>query len=394
MSVADPEQPLANLAGEARRAGWSVRGLSKWSTNRRCGTAAAAFTANVDLDHLMRGTDFQMEFGQSPFMQIRGQMVESKVRENDYAELVPILQQSLGFDAAEVSALNLKRGYPPNAEGFAKRAVATRQAMSAILGAEPSAPNILEGAVLEAKLGPYTARFEADAIGARFGPVLHGLEVKSWPVVDERPDDPGKAAEALRQLGFYLLLLRSLVDELGADPGVVSSTGLLVTPKNVGLTLTGSARPVDREIAIAEATLERLPDVRDYRDVAPSEGFGPASEKSGEGPEERLEHLDELTDRFGVHYQTTCLTSCGMAKFCRAKLHRAGNPALCGQGTVRFLPRITSLGRAAELGAGALPTPDEQATGAAELLAEAGSLYRDRLPVAVPPARQPTPRAG
>jgi hypothetical protein len=382
------EQSLDDLAGTASRVGWSVRGLSKWANNTRCGTAAAAFAGRVDLDRLMSGTGFEVEYGQSPFMIMRGKLVESKVRENGYAELLPILREALSFDMTEVTALNLKRGYPPNTKGFEQRATATRHALSAILRGTPDAPNILEGAVLAAQLGPYTARFEADAIGARFGPVLHGLEVKSWPVVDGRADDPGKASEALRQLGFYLLLLRLTIEDLRSDPEVVSPTGLLVTPKNVGLTLVGSVRHLEREIKVAETTLARLPDSSDYVGVGPQEGFGPAGEAAGLGREERLDHLDGLTDRFGVHYQASCLSSCGMAKFCREKLHSAGDPSVCGVATVRFLPGVRSLDRAAELGAGAPPTTAETKTGVAEILSEAHSLYRSKA------ASSPRPRKG
>jgi hypothetical protein len=380
------ERSLDNLAGVAPRAGWSVRGLSRWADNTRCGTAAAAFAARVDLDRLLEGTPYEVEFGQSPFMIMRGKLVESRLRDNGYAELIPILRETLGFDINEVASLNLKSGYPPNNTGFEQRSIATRHAMEAILRGDSNAPNILEGAVLEAQLGPYKARFEADAIGARLGPVLHGLEVKSWPVVDGRVDDPGKAASALRQLGFYLLLLRRLIEDLGADPDVVSPHGLLVTPKNVGLTLVGSVRDLNREITVANSTLERLPDAATYVDaINPASGFGPASKEAATSPDDRVDHLDTLTDTFGTHYQTSCLSSCGMAKFCRAKLHGQGSPSVCGTATVRFLPGVRNLSRAAELGAGAPPTPEEADTGVAQILAEAGSLYEARLPTPTTP---------
>lgn len=383
------EASLDDLAGVAKRVGWSVRGLSKWSDNTRCPTASAAFAARVDLDHLLEGTEHSVEFGQSPFMITRGKLVERLVRENGYGQLIPILHDELGFEVQEVAALDLRQGFPPNALGFEQRATATRHALGAILAGDTNAPNILEGAVLEAELGPYTARFEADAIGARFGPVLHGLEVKSWPLVDGRADDPGKASEALRQLGFYLLLLRRLVERLGVNPDtVVSPTGLLVTPKNVGLTLVGSVRDLHREVTLAEATLDRLPDASDYVGGTGGElSFGPASANSGLGTQERLEHLDSLTDALGTHYQSSCFSSCGMAKFCRAKLHGAGSPAVCGSTTVRFLPGVRTLGRASDLSLGAPATGEELESGVAQIVSSAGDLYAERMPVA------PTPQA-
>lgn len=370
---------LDELAGPARRVGWSVRGLSKWADNTRCPTAAAAFAARVNLDRLLEGTDHEVEFGQSPFMISRGKLVEKKVRDDGYKELVPILRESLGFAGDDLRTLNLKKGYRPDAAGLRERGVETRRVLSAILAGDSAAPNLIEGAVLEAQLGPFVARFEADAIGARLGPVLHGLEVKSWPVVDGRADDPGKVSEALRQLGFYVLLLRRLAEEAGADGSVVSPLGLLVTPKNVGLTLMGSVRPLEREIAIAETTLSRMPNAADYvGGLSVDEGFGPASAQGGLGHEERLEHLDGLTDKLGVRYQGSCLESCGMAKFCRAKAHDAGDPVVCGTTTVRFLPGVSSLRRAKQLADGAPPSGREEATGVAAVLADAGAMYQSR----------------
>jgi hypothetical protein len=74
-----------------------------------------------------------------------------------------------------------------------------------------------------------------------------------------------------------------------------------------------------------------------------------------------------------------------MAKFCREKLHGKGDPAICGTSTVRFLPGVRSLGRAAELSAGAPPTNEESNTGAAQVLADAGALYEARIAVAPAP---------
>jgi hypothetical protein len=170
-----------------------------------------------------------------------------------------------------------------------------------------------------------------------------------------------------------------MIESQGADPDIVSSEGLLVTPKNVGLSLVGSVRDLKREMSVGEKTLNLLPDIDSFAGmVSPDEGFGKASVDSGSTPEDRVEHLDKLTDCFGTYYQASCLSSCGMAKFCREKLHLKGDPAVSGTSTVRFLPGVRSLDRAAELAAGASPTQSETASGAADVLADAGSLYDAR----------------
>jgi hypothetical protein len=372
---------MTELAGVADTSGWSVRGLVKQAENSRCPTAQAAFAARVDLNRLVSdiGT-VAAEYGQSPFMITRGKAVERRARENSYAELIPILRDKLGFTETDVATMNLKEGFPPSNEGFRRRGLATSQAVSAILRGDPDAPNILEGAVLEAQFGSRTGRFEADAIGAHVGPVLNGLEIKSWPVVDGRADDSGKAAEAFRQLGFYVFLLKVLVDTLGFDADAVSSTGLLITPTNTSMRLQGNTRDLSRDILLAQSTVAGLPDPDDYVGVfSADEGFGPASRHGGKSDAERLEHLNILTDRIGTAYQPSCMTSCGLAKFCRAKEHNAASPAVCGSTPARLLSGVRSLDRAALLSEGAPPTDEEDTNGVATVLANAGRLYDNAL---------------
>jgi hypothetical protein len=129
----------------------------------------------------------------------------------------------------------------------------------------------------------------------------------------------------------------------------------------------------------AEATIAALPDPADFADrVGTPGGFGPAADRLA-NPEDRIDHLVALTDELGVNYQDSCLSSCGMAKFCREKLHAAGFPTLCGTRAVRFLPGIGQLDRAAQLFDGATPTPVEHQTGVGELVARAGDLYRSKV---------------
>ncbi|MDA8313050.1 MAG: hypothetical protein M0Z46_21030 [Actinomycetota bacterium] len=359
----------------------SISRIAAWSHNTRCPTAAAAFAGRVDLDNLLVGTTFEAEVGESPFMRQRGRLFEDRVRRDGYKDLVPILKDQLDFPSSEVQPLNLKDKYPPNTKGFELRATATKEWLERVLSGDRKAPDLIEGAVLGLDLGGFVAYFEADGIGVRTGPVIHGIEMKSWPQVDGRVDDPSKASEAMRQLGFYLHLLRVAVAELGEDPDVVSETGLLVTPKNIGLTPVGGTRALAREIALAEATIARLPRVADYAPlVAEGISFGPVA-ASNEAVAARLEHLASLTERLGTHYQTSCIGSCGLAKFCRAQRHADGDPHVCGTQVARFLPGVPTLSRAADLAKGASPTAEETKTGVAPFLALAGSLYAERAPM-------------
>jgi hypothetical protein len=371
---------LESLQGDAPRAGTSISRIAAWSHNTRCPTASAAFAARVDLDKLLAETEYAPSVGESPFMRQRGQLFEHRVREDGYRDLVAILRSQLGFDRDVVVPLNLKNKYSPNEDGLKKRAEETRKWMGKVLKEDPDAADLIEGAVLPLHLGSYTAYFEADGIGVRTGPIVHGIEMKSWPQVDGRVDDPAKASEALRQLGFYLYLLRNVVSSLGGDPALVSDSGLLVTPRNVGLVPVGGVRDLAREIALAEAVVDRLPRASGYSVItATGMSFGSAAPSGGDPPT-RLGHLAALTSELGTHYQTSCISSCGLARFCRARRHEAGDAAVCGTNVVRFLPGVTSLGRAAELASGAAPTDDELRSGAPEVLSRAGALYSQRRP--------------
>jgi len=65
--------------------------------------------------------------------------------------------------------------------------------------------------------------------------MFHVNEFKGWAVVDGRPDDTGKLGAAQTHIGSYRYLLSDLIEELGGSVETISSAGLLVTPKNVGL---------------------------------------------------------------------------------------------------------------------------------------------------------------
>ena len=370
------EEAMDALAGGADRTGRSVRGVARWSHNTGCGMANAMYAARVDSDKLLKDTVYEAEFGQSPFAIARGARVEAIGRRDNYKVTFDLLKEHFGFAVPEVVPLDMRHGYAKNNQGMQKRADATREALERILRHEPGAPNVIDGAVLAATIGGYAGYLEADGVGAKAGPVLNINEFKGWPVVDGRADDAGKLGETQRQMGIYRWLLMDLIDRLGHDTAIASSTGLLVTPKNVGLTLVGTPVSLERATTVAETTLKALPDPVDYVDaVAPEAGFGAVADIKADS-DSRLDRLDGLADTFGTHYQESCLSSCGLAKFCRSRAHDAGEPSLCGMATVRFLPGVRSLDRAADLADGAPPETDEIATGAADILGAAGDLYR------------------
>ena len=387
LSQEDLKNAMNVLAGSARRTGRSVRGVARWSHNQRCPTNNAMFAARIDADHLLQGTSFAMEFGLSPFAIARGARVEQLGRANSYAVTVDLLRSHFGYGIDEVIPLDLRHGFQRNDQGMAARALRTRHAIEASLRLRRDAPNIIDGAVLAARIGGHDAHLEADAVGAKTGPVFHVGEFKGWPVVDGRAEDPSKLGATKTQMGIYRYLLGDLIDALGGSVETVSAMGLLVTPRNVGLTLVGNPIDLTGPTRVAQATLGNLPDPADYVGALPAGlDFGGVSIRPGRPAEARLEVLDRIAGTLGTRYQESCLTACPLAKFCRERTFRASSPAVAGVAATRFLPGIVTLRRAAELVDGAPAADSEIATGAAGILAAAGELYRQKT-LAPPPAR-------
>jgi hypothetical protein len=331
------------------------------------------FSASVNFDRLLAGTRFQAPFGQSPFAIGRGLAFEKLLRADNYAAVRTLFCALHGFPASGARVVNLREGYPKDCTAMRQRAEDTRKLLQQILRGEPTAPHLIDGAVLTATIGGLPAYFEADALAAWAAAMIHVAEVKSFPKVYERVD-PDKLGAALDQIAIYILLTRDAVVRLRGDPErLVSDRALLVTPKNVGLTPTLSEQRVTRRIERNKKLLASVPDPADVLASVPrSISFGPVADTKAD-ERVRLDVLNDLADRVGTCYQPSCLATCGNAKFCRERAFRAGSVMLAGTAAVRLLPEVASLDRAEELAQGASPSPAEAP--AAELLERAGRLY-------------------
>jgi hypothetical protein len=367
------EQRLAAIRGGAPSRSPNVRVLAGYAQHISCNLATLGFAAGVNFDRLLAKTRFQVLFGQSPFAIGRGLAFEKLLRADDYAAARDLFRALPGFPASGARVVNLREGYPRDGTAMPRRAEDTRKLLGRILRGEPSAPHLIDGAVLTATIGGRAAYFEADALAAWSSAVIHAAEVKSFPKVDERVD-PDKLGAALDQVAIYILLTRNAVLRLGGDPErLVSDRALLVTPKNVGMTPTLSEQRVTRRIERSRKLLESIPDPGDVVASVPRGlSFGPVADTAA-GERVRLDVLNDLADRVGTCYEPSCLSTCGNAKFCRERAFRAGTVTVAGTGAARLLPDVISLNRAEELTRGAPPSPAEAP--AAALLERAGRLY-------------------
>jgi hypothetical protein len=369
------ERRLADILGKAPRRSPNVRVLAGYAQHINCKLATLGFAAGVNFDRLLVKTRFQMPFGQSPFAIGRGLGFEKLLRADNYSTVRELFRALPGFPTSGARVVNLREGYPKDSTAMPRRAEDTLKLLGQILRGEPTAPHLIDGAVLSATIGARTAYFEADAIAAWAAAMIHAAEVKSFPKVDERVD-PDKLGAALDQTAIYILLTRDAVMRLGGDPErQVSDRALLITPKNVGMTPTLSQQRVTRRIERNRRLLQSIPDPADVITSVPRGlSFGPVADTTVDEPV-RLDMLNNLADRVGTCYEPSCLSTCGNAKFCRERAFRAGSVTVAGTGAVHLLPEILTLGRAEELTRGAAPSPAEAP--AAALLERAGRLYDD-----------------
>jgi hypothetical protein len=373
MTSAHLDRRLEEIRGGAPRRAPTVRVLAAYAQHTDCRLATLGFAADVDFDRLLKGTLFQSPFGQSPFAIGRGLSFEKILRDNHYAATLDLLRGLLTLPPTGARVMNLRQGYPAGTERMPLRARDTAALLNRIIRGDPTAPHLIDGAVLSASVGGVVAHFEADALAASSGREVRVAEVKSFPKVDDRVD-PDKLGAALDQVAIYILLTREEVLRQGGDPErLVSDRALLITPRNVGLTPTLSEQRVEARVRRAQRLLDKIPRVEDVAASAPSRvSFGPVADSQAD-ERRRLDLLHDLADRVGTAYEPNCLASCGNARFCRARAFRDGSPCLVGTTALRLLPGVSTLGRAEELTRGAAPTAEEAP--AAALLERSGRLY-------------------
>lgn len=367
------ERRLDEIRGLQKRRSPSVQALAAFSQTTDCRLATLGFAAGVDFDRLLAGTRFRTPFAQSPFAIQRGLMFEQSLRANGHEAALNLLRTPLGLPATAGQVTNLREGFPPGPGKMAARAKATRDLLVRILANDPAAPHLIDGAVLTGTVGGRTAFFEADALAARaVSRLLRVAEVKSFPRVDDRLD-PDQFGTALDQIAVYVMLLRDAIAALGGDPDrLVSDRGLLITPRNVGLTPTLTEAGVAPRVTRIRRVFASVPSAADVVAAAPAGlSFAPVADTAAD-ENKRIDELHRLADAVGTAYAPSCLSACGNARFCRGRAVGAGSPCVSGTAASRLLPEILTLGRAESLTRGASPTAIEAP--AAALLARAGRL--------------------
>ncbi|MBE9112119.1 hypothetical protein IQ273_22180 [Nodosilinea sp. LEGE 07298] len=338
-----------------------VRRLAQVNLTHRCGTAAASLRDDIDLNSLVKGTDYELRSGESHFTLLRGVKFEQWVLADDCAPLLALCQEHLDFAPGDTRVLNLRDGYPKNLEGITDRATRTRLVIQQILEGQPETPNLIVGAVLSLNIAGRRRFFEIDVLAINQAGVIRPIEIKSFPIVDGKARDAKSLGSAFEQIALYLLFLQRLVHLLEGDISQVPLDAVLVTPLNAGRNLNMAVTPVERRVFQARQRVEQVSHLAGSLGFLPVEiDLTPIADPSR--PEhERIAGLEALTAHFGTHYTPDCGKACPLAKFCRRHAHAAGSIDFIGGAVQRQLPNVSSLHRAHELATGSTPTLQERA---------------------------------
>ena len=338
--VLSVEEELAlRWRGTAPTAGNNSREVAKYVATGRCPTRGLCLAAGVSTDRLLRGTRYEVPFGQSPFAIQRGRKVEEVARAHDAEPIRLRAEAEFGpYPRWQVFDVTLLYKKPNWVVGVR----ATRDALVQILRGAGDAPTLVFGAAFAYKLKKRIQHYEADALLVTPLGVIHVIEVKSFPKVAGQTD--GKMlGEALAQSSIYVLALRALVADLGGPvASTVSNEVLVFTPENFRLRLTSTKKNVERRARYTEEALRQMPAISEYRAAVPTKfTFGEVADPV-RAEEDRLKPLEAIAERVGTCFGPECLGNCGLFRFCRERQYRERKLAALGPEVTNLLPGIES----------------------------------------------------
>jgi hypothetical protein len=407
---------LDALRGPVQPRSHDARTIAALTVNPGCSRRAVLDAAGVDKRKLAERIGFPARYGQSPFAITRGLAFEKQVKALNCAALLELLRaEPLGFSVPEHEYVDL--GVDPDADPRAHLTVdratryqRTRDLFARVVAGEPL---LADHPLLRLDVGGRTAYVEPDIVALSARPAgasdnssarLYVAEVKSFSAIDGQAD-PAKVGAAATQAAVYVLALRRLFTELGADPRLVADDVILVCPKDFANQPSAHVLDVRRQIAAVERQLDRLPRIGALiADLDPAVDFDlavDAAEAKGEpGREHRTAaELTKSLTMIDSRYAPECVTNCEMAFHCRAEARAAGAADALGRSVRDALGGVASIEEALALADGSA-TADTGAAGsgpdrqeAARLLRAAARAYDEALHVP-PRVAEPDPAAG
>lgn len=397
---------LDALRGPVPPRSHDARTIAALTVNPGCSRRAVLDAAGVDKRKLAERIGFPARYGQSPFAITRGLAFEKQVKAEGCAALMELLRaEPLCFDVPEHEYVDLGvepvaspgQAAAPPAVDRATRYARTRDLFARVVAGEPL---LADHPLLRLDVGGRTAYVEPDVVALSARPAgasasaparLYVAEVKSFAVIDGQAD-PAKVGAAATQAAVYVLALRRLFEELGADPRIVADDVILVCPRDFANQPSAHVLDVRRQIAAVERQLARLPRIGALvADLDPTVDFDLAVDPPTAQGEPGREHrtVTELTKSLTMieaRYAPECVTNCEMAFHCRAESRAAGAADALGRSVRDALGGIASIADALAVADGESVSADQHE--AARLLRAAARAYDEALRVA-PRAAEP-----
>ena len=308
--------------------------------------------------------------GRSPFAIARGRQFEKLVTGDAMGALLALLRDRLGAPVTAVRQHDLSadqvrtqfvRGDPEFRAGL------TRGHVRDMLAGRESAVNLLRRPVLALRVGGAPIYVEPDLIGYTSTDPLHPVEIRSYPCVDGTADE-AKVSATAREMAVHVLAVRELATRLGHDPARVGTTGLLVLPRDFGLTPTGETVDVAPQVRRLRRTLDAFPSPSTLVRQVPEAVALPAPPGWDATPADRAEAVAQAAEAVSVlppRFGDGCLT-CGLFTFCRGEQQASGSVARLGSAAANLCGDVGTVAAALDLAHGLrVPAdPAEQAVAA------------------------------
>lgn len=359
---------LDTLRGPIEPKPHNARSLAAFTANPGCRRRALLDAAGVDKDALAVHLGYPLPPTQSPRALSRGAQFEAQVKDQGGAELLSLLRNVLHLPLAEAANSDL------SVLGTSDKSLSVRHArtrsliLEAARGKGPSR-TMLDHPVLVLTVSGRPVFLEPDLVAFQSEGVFHVVEIKSFAVIDgQAPGD--KVAGAVLQGAAYIIALQELLASAGLDTDRVSTTLLLITPRDFTRRPMASTIDASQQIKSLRRQLNRLDDVEELLDQLPT-GITFDLAYDGDDPRTRTatRDRDDLTKALNTtqaRYRSNCRHHCQLALFCRSQAHDGQLVDVLGSAAREDLGSIDTIPAALGLADGSLsPAPDQEDLAAA-----------------------------
>lgn len=376
--------PLESFRGQFPRQPLNARRVAGALEAPGCQRRTALDAAAINLDLLGSLLNGAPRDRQSVFAITRGNQFEEQVVDNGMAEIVSLARRHLDLEIPEVrqhnlSASALRETYPgiTGSRMNVLRATLTRQRAEEMLTDPAQAYNLIRHALTRLDFGGETVYLEQDVLAFAVDGRIHVVEIKSYPRIDGRADAT-KASATVRQTAVYVLSLQQLMLDIGADPGVVNSTTMIVLPENLSFRPTAMTIDIDMWVRRLRRQLAAVPRAAGVLDAVPigtqlpaHPGRGASIDELASAATAAAAALAPLPPRF-----TDGCVSCPLFKHCRSEAELHCSTSRLGSALAGACGNVTDIAVALDLADGRRIPADASETAVAATLARGAAAAR------------------